>query len=123
MHCCQQAVWRKLGCCLVGHFAGFWKFCSRPSLTDTPACPKLLKRCTQAGDNTARTAKHEVGNETREYINFVKRQIVKKSLKFDYPPPKEVTLHRIYGFATAISKNKKAKPKNITTCIAGGFLS
>ena len=33
----QQAVWRKRGCCLVGHFAGIWKFSSRPSLTDTPA--------------------------------------------------------------------------------------
>ena len=33
----QQAVWRKRGCCLVGHFTGFWEFTSRPSLTDTPA--------------------------------------------------------------------------------------
>jgi len=33
----QQAVWRKRGCCLVGRFAGIWKFTSRPSLTDTPA--------------------------------------------------------------------------------------
>ena len=33
----QQAVWRKRGCCLVGHLAGIWKFSSRPSLTDTPA--------------------------------------------------------------------------------------
>jgi len=49
-HCLQQAVWRKRGCCLVGHLAGFWEFCSRPSLTDTPACPKLLKRCTQCAD-------------------------------------------------------------------------
>ena len=51
----QQAVWRKRGCCLVGHFAGFWEFFSRPSLTDTPACPKLLKRCTQADDSTRLT--------------------------------------------------------------------
>jgi len=36
-HFAQQAVWRKRGCCLVGHFAGFWKFSSRPRLTDTPA--------------------------------------------------------------------------------------
>jgi len=28
----------KAGRCLAGHFAGFWKFASRPSLTDTPAC-------------------------------------------------------------------------------------
>ena len=39
----QQAVWRKRGCCLVGHFAGFWNFCSRPSLTDTPACRQAAK--------------------------------------------------------------------------------
>jgi len=32
----------------VRYFAGIWKFTSRPSLTDTPACPKLLKRYMQA---------------------------------------------------------------------------
>jgi len=39
----QQAVWRKRGGCFVGHLAGFWKFCSRPSLTDTPACRHAAK--------------------------------------------------------------------------------
>ena len=29
-------VWRQAGRCLVGHFAGFWKFGSRPSLSETP---------------------------------------------------------------------------------------
>ena len=43
MHCSQQAVWRKRGCCLVGHLAGFWKFTSRPSLTDTPRLPQAAK--------------------------------------------------------------------------------
>jgi len=28
----------------VGYLAGFWKFSSRPSLTDTPACGKLPPR-------------------------------------------------------------------------------
>jgi len=54
----QQAVWRKRRCCLVGHLAGFWKFPSRPSLTDTPACPKLLKRYMQGG--TVRTWQEKV---------------------------------------------------------------
>jgi len=54
----QQAVWRKRGCCLVGHFAGFWKFTSRPSLTDTPACPKLpvvrnRRQCVTADNEVA----------------------------------------------------------------------
>jgi len=27
----------------VGHFAGFWEFATRPSLTDTPACRQAAK--------------------------------------------------------------------------------
>jgi len=46
-HFSQRGVWRQAGRCLVGHFAGILEFASRPSLTDTPACPKLLKRCRQ----------------------------------------------------------------------------
>ena len=30
--------------------------------------------------------------------------LVKKLLKFDYPPPKEVAFRQIYGYATTISK-------------------
>jgi len=45
----QQAVWRKRGCCLVGHFAGFWEFCSRPSLTNTPACRQAAKTLCASG--------------------------------------------------------------------------
>ena|GEM_PF-6845434 len=40
----QRGVWRQAGCCLVGHFAGIWEFATRPSLTDAPACGKLIKR-------------------------------------------------------------------------------
>ena len=36
----QQAVWRQAGRCLVGHFAGFWEFASRPSLCETPPAAK-----------------------------------------------------------------------------------
>jgi len=32
----QRGVWRQAGRCLVGHFAGIWKFASRPSLCETP---------------------------------------------------------------------------------------
>jgi len=35
-NCPQQGVWRQAGRCLVRHFAGFWKFSSRPSLCETP---------------------------------------------------------------------------------------
>jgi len=32
----QRGVWRQAGRCLVGHLAGIWEFCSRPSLCETP---------------------------------------------------------------------------------------
>ena len=38
---------------------------------------------------------------------------VKKSLKFDYPPSKEVALRQIYGFATAISKTKRHSQRTL----------
>jgi len=41
------------GCCLVGHFAGFWKFTPRPSLTDTPACRQAAKTLGTTADSTA----------------------------------------------------------------------
>jgi len=44
----QQGVWRQAGCCFVGHFAGIWKFTSRPSLCETPPAAKPLKRWLQA---------------------------------------------------------------------------
>jgi len=44
--CVQQGVWRQAGRGFVGHFAGIWKFASRPNLTDAPACGKLPPRYT-----------------------------------------------------------------------------
>ena len=35
-HFAQRGVWRQAGRCLVGHLAGFWEFCSRPNLCETP---------------------------------------------------------------------------------------
>jgi len=67
------------GGCLVGHFAGFWKFCSRPSLTDTPACPKLLKRCTQARAQRTVTEILKDNNENNS-INRFERSIKKKMM-------------------------------------------
>ena len=40
----QRGVWRQAGCCLVGHFAGFWKFTSRSSLCETPPAAKPQTR-------------------------------------------------------------------------------
>ena len=49
---------------------------------------------------------------------------VKKSLEFDYPPPKAVALSRIHGFATEIfSRSFRRSHHYITTCWARGFLS
>jgi len=43
-NCPQQGVWRQAGRCLVGHFAGIWKFSSRPSLCETPPDAKPQTR-------------------------------------------------------------------------------
>ena len=32
----QREVWRQAGCCLVGHFAGFWKFASHSNFCEPP---------------------------------------------------------------------------------------
>ena len=40
----QRGVWRQAGRCLVGHFAGFWKFTSRPCLCETPPDAKPQTR-------------------------------------------------------------------------------
>jgi len=42
----QQGVWRQAGRGLVGHFARFWEFTSRPSFCETPPArqaPKTVK--------------------------------------------------------------------------------
>jgi len=46
-NCPQQGVWRQAGRGLVGHFAGIWEFCSRPSLCETPPDAKPQTRCMQ----------------------------------------------------------------------------
>jgi len=46
-NCPQQGVWRQAGRCLVGHFAGFWEFTTRPSLCETPPDAKPQTRCVQ----------------------------------------------------------------------------
>ena len=49
----QRWVWRQAGRCLVGHFAGFWKFSSRPRLCETPPAAKPPKRYRQAVKRSA----------------------------------------------------------------------
>jgi len=62
MHFSQRGVWRQAGRCLVGHFAGFWEFATRPSLCETPPDAKPQTRYRQAVDRAAQTrqSKNEV---------------------------------------------------------------
>ena len=48
-------------CCLVGHFAGFWKFTSRPSLCETPTDAKPYTRWLQADYSVRRHPRSAVG--------------------------------------------------------------
>ena len=59
----------KRGCCLVGHFSGFWKFASRPSLTIPPPDAKRLKRWASCGQRVA----DNDGN--KNLYNMLKRKI------------------------------------------------
>ena len=65
----QQAVWRKRGCCLVGHLAEFWEFCSRPSLTDTPACRQAAKTLSASSGQRSETTTTKHENKKRWTLN------------------------------------------------------
>jgi hypothetical protein len=54
------------------------------------------------------TTKREISNDVQRKTGCNKRLSVKKSLEFDYPPPKAVAFRRIHGYATVISLQLKS---------------